>query len=266
MAILLRELARNRKSLMIWTAIMVLLSVFLMTFYPTVLDQGEELDRLMKQYPQELVQAFNMDRLRMADPLGFFGTEAYLFMTLFGSIFSMMLFSGLLSREESEKTTEFLLAKPVNRADVITSKSIAAFLSIVVFNAFFGAANYILLEVYAKGKYDKEIFLYLILGAFLIHVVFGFLGLLLSVFIPKIRLVYSVSIGVVLTSYFLSIASTLTESGEFLKYFSFFKYMDAADIVENAGMTALFLFLIIGLGILFLGLSYLFYMTKDIKN
>lgn len=264
MAVFLREMARNKKALIIWTIVMVLMSVFLMTFFPTVSEQAEELDKLMQQYPEDLVQAFNMDRLKMTDPIGFFGTEAYLFMTLFGSIYAMILFSGFLAREESEKTVEFLLSKPVTRVGTLTAKILSGIVSLTIFNLIYGIANFILMESYVKGEYDKKSLLLLIIAPYIMHLAFGLLAVMISVFIAKTRSVYPISIGVVLGAYFLSIASTLTENGEFLKYFTFFKYVDAADIVENSGFSILYSILFAGSICLFLVISYIFYIRKDI--
>ena len=264
MAVFLRELSRNSKALVIWTVVMVLICVFLMTFFPTVSEQADELDQLMQQYPEELVSAFNMDRLKMSDPIGFFGTEAYLFMTLFGSVYAMILFSGFLAREESEKTVEFLLSKPHNRAGILTSKLLAGVFCITVFNAVYGAANFILMESYVPGEYGQKELLLLIIAPYIMHLAFGFLAAMISVFIPRTRSVYPVSIGIVLGSYFLSIASTLTENGEFLKYFSFFKYIDAADIVENLGFSTIYSVLFIVCSVVFIGIAYFFYIRKDI--
>jgi hypothetical protein len=52
---------RNRIALIVWTVTMILFSVFLMTFFPTIREQAVELQRLMEQYPKELVAAFNFD-------------------------------------------------------------------------------------------------------------------------------------------------------------------------------------------------------------
>jgi ABC-2 type transport system permease protein len=200
----------------------------------------------------------------MTDPIGFFGTEAYLFMTLFGSVYAMILFSGFLAREESEKTIEFLLSKPHNRAGILTSKLLAGVFCITVFNTVYGIANFILMESYVKGDYSRKELLLLLIAPLIMHLVFGFLATMISVFVPRTRSVYPISIGIVLGSYFLSIASTLTENGEFLKYLSFFKYIDAADIVENTGFSVLYSILFASVTVVFITVTYLFYMRKDI--
>lgn len=264
MIIYIRELIRNRTALLIWTLTMVVFSIFLMTFYPTITDQAVELDNLMKQYPAELVQAFNFDRLRMADPMGFYGTEMYIFITLFGSIYAMLISISVLSREESERTSEFLLTRPVTRSRVITAKALAAFTNITLFNAAFGVSNFILFEIYAKGKYDQKILFLLILGPYLMHLLFGAIGLLISVFVIQARAVYPISIGVVLGTYFLSVVSTLSDSAKNLRYLTPFKYFDAADIVTDKEISPLSLIVIAVVLASTVLITYFFYSRKDI--
>ena len=265
MPIYFRELARTRIALIVWSVTMAVFCIFLMTFFPTIREQAVKLDELMQQYPKELVEAFIFDRLRMADPMGFYGTQVYLFITLFGGIYAMLLFVSVLSREESEKTSEFLLAQAVSRARIVTEKSLAALTDIVLFNASFGICNFILFEIYAKGEYEQRILLLLILGPFLMHLFFGGIGLLISVFMVKARAVYPVSIGVVLGMYFLSVVSTLSDRAENLRYLTPFKYVDAADIVEDGRIAVLSLVVIGGVVALSVLATYVFYQRKDIS-
>jgi ABC-2 type transport system permease protein len=132
----------------------------------------------------------------MADPMGFYGTQVYIFITLFGSIYAMLLFISVLSREESEHTAEFLLTRPVTRAKVLIAKMLAAVTNITIFNLAFGICNLILFDLYARGEYDVNILILLIIGPYLMHLLFGAVGLLVSVFVVKARAVYPISIGI----------------------------------------------------------------------
>lgn len=264
MAIYLRELIRNRTSLIVWTLTMILFSVFLMTFFPTIREQAVELQRLMEQYPKELVAAFNLDRLQMADPMGFYGTQVYIFITLFGSIYAMLLFISVLSREESEHTAEFLLTRPVTRSKVLIAKTLAAFTNITIFNLLFGICNLILFDLYARGEYEVNILILLIVGPYLMHLLFGSIGLLISVFVVKARTVYPISIGVVLGTYFASVVSTLSDSAKDLRYLTPFKYFDAADIVADQQIAPLSLIVLGVVLIIAIGASLVFYSRKDI--
>jgi len=266
MPIFWRELARTRVALAVWTLSLILFCVFLMTFFPTIREQAEELDELMAQYPPELVAAFNLDRLRMADPMGFYGAQVYLFITLFGGIYAMLLSVGVLAREESERTSEFLLTRPLGRRRVVTEKALAALVDLTLFNALFGLANLVLFEIYAKGEYEYRVLLLLILGPYLLHLFFWGIGLFLSVFVVKARAFYPLSIGVVLGLYFLSILSTLSDRAENLRYLTPFQYVDAADIVEDARLAPVSLLVIGMVVVVSVAATYVFYRRKDIAG
>ena len=50
------------------------------------------------------------------------------------TIHAAMLGATIIAKEERDKTSEFLFAKPVLRSTIITAKLLAAFVNIVVFN------------------------------------------------------------------------------------------------------------------------------------
>ena len=264
MLIFIRELARNKKALIIWSIGMALFSVFIMTFFPTIVEQAETLDELMQKYPSELVEAFNFNRLSMADPMGFYGTQIYLFITLFGSIYSMLLFSSVVSREENEKTSEFINTRPVKRNKIFASKIIAAFVNITVFNASFGIVNLVLFEIYASGSYDRHTLYLLITAPWLMHILFGSVGIFISVFIIKARTLYPLSIGIVLVSYFINVVSNLAEKGKNLRYLTPFKYFDAADIIDAGAFSTAYLAIMLCVVSFSVSAAFFLYSRKDL--
>ncbi len=88
--------------------------------------------------------------------------------------------------------------------------------------------------------------------------------LLLSIFIVKAKAVYPLSIGVVLGLYFISIASALTDKLDSLKYFTPFKYFDAADLILDEKFKGLYLFITFSVIILTTVFTYIFYNRKNI--
>ena len=85
----------------------------------------------MVQFPPELRAAFGLDALDMATVLGFYGF-VFLFVQLCLAIQAGNYGFGLVSIEESELTADFLLSKPVSRAQILTSKLLAALTSLLV--------------------------------------------------------------------------------------------------------------------------------------
>lgn len=72
------------------------------------------------------------------------------------------------------------------------------------------------------------------------------------------------SLGIVLGSYFLSVLASVSEKTENVKYLSFFKYAEAADIITNEKIRPLYV--VIMLAVITTGtlLTYYFYSRKDI--
>lgn len=86
MRILKRELRRNFKAFLVWTASMVLFIAMIMAFYPSIADNAVDYAKMLDALPQALLSAFNLDTLSLADPLGYYGTEGYVLFLLFASV------------------------------------------------------------------------------------------------------------------------------------------------------------------------------------
>jgi ABC-2 type transport system permease protein len=260
-----RELRKNRKSFIIWTIIILCFCVYALALYPTMANQADKLKDLIKSYPKGLMDAFNMNKLDMANILGFFGMESYLFITLLGSIYVALLAAGIVSKEEDEGTIEFLMAKPVSRNSILTSKMLCILFYIVVLNLCIFVFNYVGFEAVKKGEYDKTGFLLLSVAPLLLNLTFAALGLILSMFVVKAKNILSASIGLVLGTYFIGIVSTMSSKAELLKYFSPFKYVDAGDLITNKKIDGVYL-IIMGLIIIVSVVStYIVYNKKDIR-
>lgn len=264
MVLLLREMARNRKSFIIWITSMVLLNIMMMSFYPTIADQAQKFDELLQQYPKAFIEAFSLDKLNMSEILGYYSMEAYVFVTLFGSIYAMLLAASILSKEESEKTVEFLMSKPVTRNYIVTAKLLSMTIYIVLFNLILALVNFALFEVFKKDEYSMKGFLLISVAPLLMHLTFAAIGFFISIFIVKAKAVYPVALGVVLGTYFLSIASDLTEKLENLKYFTPFKYVNAGDLITNERIEWIYLVIMLAAVIVSILATYIGYSKKDI--
>lgn len=263
MVIYLRELARNRKAFIIWTIALLLSDVLMMFFFPAVYDQSKSFNDMIRQFPESLTSAFNLDILNFGDVLNYF---AYVFqyIILFSGIFAMIFGAGALSREEDEKTIEFLMAKPVTRNYVVSAKLLAVLTYLVLFNVIMAVGNFMAFEAVKKDDYSIKLLLLVIAGNFLAQVTFAAIGFLISVFIVKSKSVLSVSLGVVLGTYFLSIASAVSDKLENLKYLTPFEYVSPADLVNSGRVETVYLVIMLCAVLLSTVLTYFFYNRKNI--
>lgn len=263
MIIFIRELKRNRKSFIIWTASLVLFNIMIMSLFPSIADNTKMYDEMIKEFPKGIIEVFGLDKISMFTILGFFGTESYLFITLFGSIYAMLLGASILSKEESEKTIEFLLAKPVTRSTIVTAKAANVFFYITLFNLIFSFTNYLMFEAVKKEEYSLKALLMLSAGPWLLHLTFAAIGLLISVFVVKAKSVYPVSIGFVLVMYFINIMSSISEKLTNLKYFTPFKYVDAPDIIINEKIEPIYLIIMLIIITVSIAATYVLYNRKN---
>ncbi|HHW57291.1 MAG TPA: ABC transporter permease subunit [Clostridia bacterium] len=262
--IFLKEFKDNKKSFMIWLISVVIYNIFVMSAYPTVAKQASQLDVLLKNYPTAMIKAFNLDKLRLSNVLDYFGIESYLIITLVGSMFAMIFASTILSKEEKERSIEFLLSKPVKRSEIVTAKLLCVLIYVFLFDLIFAMVNYVSMHVVKQGNFDIKVFLLLSVGPFLMHLTFASIGFMISVILPKVKSMVSFSIGIIFTMYFLELISDLTDKLKDLRYFTPFKYVDAAELIFNKRIETVYLSIMFTVILLSIGVSYLIYQKRDI--
>lgn len=122
---------------------------------------------------------------------------------------------------------------------------------------------YISLEAVKTADYSLKVFLLLSLAVLLLQLTFACLGFLASVIIRRSQNVLPFSLGLVMVSYFLGIASVLSEKLDFLKYLSPFKYVDAVDILSQQRIDPTYLVIMVLIDVIAVAMSYYLYRRKD---
>lgn len=262
--IYLREFKRNLKSLLIWSIILGGLILMMLLIYPQFAMNQQEMNDMIKAFPDSMKNIFGMDKLDFGTVLGYYGVEIYLINTLMGSIYASILASNIVAKEQNEKTIEFLLSKPVLRREIVTQKLLLVVTNILILNAIALVCSLIGFA-YADESVQMDAFLLLMFATFMLHLCFGAISFLLSTIMNKTRNIVSVSLGIVLTSYFLHVMSGLTDKLENLKYLSFFRYVDAADIITEVKIEPLYLVIMLIVIVVSFVSSFVVYQRKDIS-
>jgi ABC-2 type transport system permease protein len=96
-----------------------------MIVYPSFKDQAAELEKSFESLPDAAVQLFG-GSTDFFSPIGFLNSQIFfLMLPLLLAIYAIGLGSGLLAREEQDKTIESLLARPVSRGKLLLAKALA---------------------------------------------------------------------------------------------------------------------------------------------
>ncbi len=263
MNIFRRELRAYRVSTIIWVvSFAVMVYMFLMIFTSFTKDIKDS-QRLIVNLPAAVRAAFDISIKNFFTIYGFF---AYLlsFISLTGAVQAMNLGVGIISKEDSGKTSDFLLTKPISRSKVITSKMLAALSIILITNIIFNISALITARIVVSGNLDIKLFLLLSATLLMVQMFFLALGFLMAVILKKVKSVVAVSLPTVFTFFIIGALGAIIGDDK-VRYLSPFKYFDSAYIIDHAGYEVNFLIIETIFVIVAVSLSYLIYIKKDIK-
>lgn len=133
MTIVKHELRQGKTAFWIWTASIGLLLGICIFLFPEMKEQMDSVNDIFASMGS-FTAAFGMDRLNFGTFIRFYTVECGNILGLGGAFYTAFCAVGILSKEEKEKTAEFLLTHPVSRKRIITEKLIAVFIQITAMN------------------------------------------------------------------------------------------------------------------------------------
>ena len=260
MTLVKHELRRGRTSFLIWTASIGFLLATCIFLFPEMKGQMESVNDMFSSMGS-FTEAFGMDRLNFGTLTGFYAVECGNILGLGGAFFASLCAVGILSKEEKDKTAEFLLSHPVSRKRIVTEKLIAVLIQITVMNIIIYALAIGSIVAVGEAIPWKEISL--------MHIAFYLLQLELACICFGISAFLSkgsagVGLGIAAMMYFLNLIANIADVAEFLKYITPFGYCEGADIVSNGSLDVTLVAIGIALGIGGIIIAYLKYTKKDI--
>lgn len=262
MNILIRELKANLKSLVIWSVIITLLIMIAVAKFSAYAGNPELL-AMLDSMPPAVLDALNMRAFNLTTVSGLYGIM-FVYFGLMGAVAAAMWGSDIISKEERDKTVEFLLVLPVSRSKVVTAKTLAALVNCIAFVLITWAVSLLAVRSYNPDRtfYD---FLRLEMGAmFIIELIFLAIGLLLGCAIKQNKRSGSIAVAIILATYFITVLSTMQEELDFLKYFTPFRYFDAGELFHSGEMEGVYLLLSLAIISFSLAAAYLAYNRRDL--
>jgi len=258
----IHELRAYRKSTIAWTLSMVAVIMVFLSLYPSITDDATAFKKVLESYPQPVLKAFGIAVDYITSFLGFY-SYIFMYIVLCGSIQAMNYGTSVISKEVREKTADFLLTKPVTRKQIYVSKLLAVLSSILITNIIYLVCSTFIARAVSKDSIDFKLFYMISITLLFVQLMFFALGVLVSVILPKVRSVLSVSLSVVLGLFTLNMFSSVLGE-ETVRYFTPFKYYDAAYIIKNASYETSFIVTEIVFVVLSVLLSLFIYRKKDI--
>lgn len=260
MTLVKHELRQGKASFWIWTASIGALLAICIFLFPEMKGQMEGVSDVFASMGS-FTAAFGMDRLSFGTLIGFYAIECGNVLGLGGAFFAALCAAGMLTKEEKDKTAEYLLTHPVSRVRVITEKLAAVALQITAMNALVYALAVGSIAAVGEEIPWKEISLmhlaYYLLQLELAGICFG-----ISAFLRKGSV--GVGLGIAIMMYFLNLIANIADVASFLKYITPFGYCEGADIVSNGSLDMGMVAVGAAMGAVGILAAYIKYTKKDI--
>lgn len=260
MTLILHELWRNRTAFLIWTAALAFLMSVSILVFPDIHKQAADFEQVFASMGS-LSSAFGLDELNFGSLEGFYSVECGNIIGIGGACFAGWLAGGILSREESSRTIEFLLAQPVSRSKVFLTKLAAVFLMITAMNLIVDgtalALMYIVEDSVALEKILRLDFAYYLMQLIIACICFG-----LSVFIRGNGT--GAGLGIAGTFYFLSLIANMTDKLSWLKFLTPFGFCQGSQILSEGNLDVKIFASTSAAALIVLVCGYVYYLKKDI--
>ena len=260
MTLVKHELRHGKTAFLIWTASIGFLLAVCIFLFPEMKGQMDSVNDIFASMGS-FTEAFGMDRLNFGTLIGFYAVECGNILGLGGAFYAALCAVGILSKEEKDKTAEFLLTHPVSRKRIITEKLIAVLIQLTAMNIILYALAVGSIAAVGEAIPWKEVSL-LHLAYYLLQVELAGICFGISAFLRKGSV--GVGLGIAVMMYFLNLIANITDAAEFLKYITPFGYCEGADIISSGSLDGTLVSIGAVIGICGIIIAYLKYTKKDI--
>jgi ABC-2 type transport system permease protein len=224
---------------------------------------AELLNEMMANFPEELLTAFGLSGVDLSTVLGYF-SFVFLFAQICLAIQAANYGFSLVSIEEREWTADFLLAKPVGRTQILTSKLLAALSGLTITNIVVWISSFGFINLFkGDAMYETNSLLLLLLSIVVFQLFFLTVGLVVSLLVKRIRSVTPYSMALGFGMYVLSVfGDMLGESA--LEKITPFKHFEPNYIIQHGAYDVPLVLISVSVIVISLVGSYVLYTRRDI--
>ena len=262
MNIFLHELRSTRKSLIIWSVIVILFNIVGFSKFSAFYENPELLS-IIDSMPPAMISALSMNAFNLTTVTGYFGIMVVYF-GLVLSIAAAMWGTDIISKEERDRTVEFSLTLPVTRARVVTAKIAAVVVNCIILLLITWGSTMISAQNFGPDEAFYKFVSISMLAFYLMQMIFLALGIFLGCAMKRHKRAGSLAVSILLTAYFASVLSGLSEKLDFLKYVTPFKYFDAASMLRENRIELVYILLSVAIIALCLVGAYTTYNKRDL--
>jgi ABC-2 type transport system permease protein len=265
MNIFRQEFKMNLRSVITWSAAVAVLIVVFVSLFSSFAQDAALLNEMMANFPEELLAAFGMTGVDLSTILGYFSL-AFLFVQVCLAIQAANYGFSLVSIEEREWTADFLLAKPVGRTQILTSKLLAALSGLLITDIVVWITSLLSIILFkGDATFETSSLLLLLLSIVPFQLFFLAVGLVVSLLLKRVRSVTPYAMALAFGMYVLSAFGDML--GEVaLEKITPFKHFEPNYIIQHGAYDLPLVLISVSAIVISLLGSYVLYARRDIPS
>lgn len=238
-SIILNELKLSRKGLVIWCIVTIITILYGLAEYPMVSQYADSIMDRMNSLPRIVIIMFGMEGLSFNTSLDYHLIMFY-WISLITFIHAVYIGITILSRDQRDKTFEYIYSKPYKRNEIITVKILVSVINIftLAFVSWIGSVfTIIFIDGTAMGIINGQLVIGIItttiIGMLLTQVVFFSIGLLFAAIFNSHNVALKFGFLFVLITCLISIIIEYVGKVDYLNFLSPFRYFIGIDVANN---------------------------------
>lgn len=248
---------------MIWCVAMVaLLSMGMYEFNAFSNSDTEMMQEMTTTIPESLQVVFGMNGADLSTASGYYSI-LYFYFLLMGAIYAGMLGAKVITKEEMDKTSEFLFVKPISRSRILTNKISAGIVCLAVFNLVLLLSTSLFFYVLESSVPIEEL-----ISLNISFLIFQLIFFTLGMFIPSIGKSMKgagAKIAIIIfICYMFNVVWQLNENLEFIKYLTPFAYFPINEIIEGNSFDIAYVIISIAIIFICTAYTYIKFNKKDL--
>jgi ABC-2 type transport system permease protein len=256
MTLFLQELKRGRKVLLIWSLLVAFFVAVCILVYPEMKNMKADFSNM-----GAFSSAFGLNQFNFLTFFGFYGVECGMMMTLGGSLYAAFIGINIISKEEYEKTADFLLTQPYSRGKVAFIKFIAMQIQVILFNLLMLIAAIICMIIIKQDFLVREFYL-IHMAVVFINMVIASISYSLSCFLRQNGT--GIGLGLAVLLYFVYLVGNISNHKELFSKLSPFSLSDTADILTKHVLNGTVIIIWTVVSIVMICIGLIKYVRKDI--
>lgn len=242
----------------------VLFSWMYVGLYPSIQQQAAGFSELFKNYPKQLLTAFDIKDFDVSRLELFLQKEFGLILPLMTIFFLLSLAAYAIAFEIETGTLDNLLAKPVSRFSVYVGRYISGVVLLVIFSCV-GTLVIIPLAAAFSLAHDTQAYFMLAYLQMLFGIAVYSIGYFLSAVFSEKSKVYMVAGSLLFVMYVLNVIAKLKDTFENLRYISLFNYYDISTTMNEHFIARSSIFVFLGISLVCFVAGAIWFQKRDIK-